>query len=138
MSYRKHHDEDMMIAAASAARRTQIVPDHCLIGRVTVTRWSPFDDTIANGLAVAVLATALGVVPGSNRWETVLMELPRQRLAWIKAMLEERWGALGWQQRRTGEIRQVSINLPDREARALYETLLATNLDWRVELFVRE
>ena len=36
MSYRKH-DEDMMIAAASAARRTQIVADHCLIARVTVT-----------------------------------------------------------------------------------------------------
>jgi len=32
----------------------------------------------------------------------------------------------------------VSINLPDREARALYETLSATNLDWHVELFVRE
>lgn len=138
MSYRKHHDEDMMIAAAAAATRTQLVPDHCLIGRVTVTRWSPFDDTIANGLAVAVLATALGVVPGSNRWETVLMELPRQRLARIRTMLEERWGALGWTQRRQGDIRQVSINLPDREARALYEMLLAANLDWRVELFVRQ
>jgi hypothetical protein len=138
MSYRKHYDEDMMIAAASAARRTQIVPDHCLIGRVTVTRWAAFDDAIANGLAVSVLATALGVVPGSDRWETVLMELPRLRLAWIKAMLLERWGALGWQQRRQGHIRQVSINLPDREARALYEMLLATHLDWRVELFVRE
>lgn len=137
MSYRKH-DEDMMIAAASAARRTQIVPDHCLIGRVTVTRWAPFDDVSANGLAVSVLATALGVVPGSDRWETVLMELPKLRLAKIKTMLLERWGALGWQQRRQGHIRQVSINLPDREARALYEMLLATHLDWRVELFVRE
>jgi hypothetical protein len=139
MSYRKH-DDDMMAIAARSLESTQIVPDWQLIGHVTVTTWSAWNDDMANIMSTAVLATCLGVRPGDEAWQTVMMELPRQRLALIRDMLHKRWGILGWKNGRYGELRSVTICLPDIETRALYEMLrsMPSQLNWRVEMYVRQ
>jgi len=136
MSYRKH-DEDMMNAAAASIENTQIVPDWKLIAVVTVTTWRPWTDVEADCMTTAVLATCLGVTPCDATWDRVMAELPRQRLALIRSLLHQRWGILGWRNSRSGDIRVVSISLPEFEATALYEVLRAVPINWRVESHVR-
>lgn len=116
---------------------TQIVPDWQLIATITVTTWRPWTDAEANLVSTAVLATCLGAMPGDATWDRVVVELPRQRLALIRDLLRERWGILGWRNARSGDIRTVSLSLPEPEARALYEVLRAVPLNWRVEIHVR-
>jgi len=136
MSYRKH-DEDMMNAAAASIENTQIVPDWKLIATITVTTWRPWTDVEADCMTTAVLATCLGVTPCDATWDRVMVELPRQRLALIRSLLHRRWGILGWRNSRSGDIRVVSISLPELEATALYEVLRAVPINWRVESYVR-
>jgi hypothetical protein len=136
MSYRKH-DEDMMNAAAASIEYTQIVPDWKLIATITVTTWRPWTDVEATSMTTAVLATCLGVTPCDATWDRVMAELPRQRLALIRSLLHQRWGILGWRNARSGDIRTVSISLPELEATALYEVLRAVPINWRVESHVR-
>jgi len=136
MSYRKH-DEDMMNAAAASIENTQIVPDWKLIATITVTTWRAWTDVEATSMTAAVLATCLGVTPCDATWDRVMVELPRQRLALIRSLLHKRWGILGWRNARSGDIRVVSISLPEHEATALYEVLSAVPINWRVESHVR-
>jgi hypothetical protein len=109
-----------------------------LVGRITVTTWGPWSDETANAMATSVLATCLGVMPGSERWNDVMVELPRQRLAMIRDMLHQRWGIMGWTNRRYGDLRGVTICLPEVETRSLYDLLRSqhTMLNWRVEMYV--
>ena len=116
---------------------TQIVPDWKLIATITVTTWRPWTDVEADCMTTAVLATCLGVTPCDATWDRVMVELPRQRLALIRSLLHRRWGILGWRNARSGDIRVVSISLPEHEATALYEVLRAVPINWRVESHVR-